>query len=276
MVKGRKKQSKNYDYSYESWVEFSNEMGEKLNELAKDQVSEYKELYKLWSEYASKMTEHMSAFSSEDPKAYEGMQQLWAQYSGKLGDMLLDVSNMHNGPLKELHEVWERHSGPMSEHMSELMRENLKNQQELYELWMDAFCIKDHDREGVFNPQYDPINSFIKRMWEQSLTGFPPAVSPDTDIGMWGKEWHEQWMRSYSKSVMELVRSPAFADFNGHTLDTNLELKKAAEGYMNFYLSSIGAPTQQDMDEIHKKLHELDRKMSDMARILKEINGRKK
>jgi hypothetical protein len=274
MAKSKKKQSKNYDYTYESWVEFSNEMGEKLNALAKDQVSEYKELNKLWNEYASKMTEHMSAFSPEDHKAYEGMQQLWAQYSGKLGDMLLDVSNSHDGPLKELHEAWKSYSVPAGEHLSELMKEQLKNQQELYELWMDAFCKKDQE-EGK-DSHFEAMNSFFRNMWEQSLTGLPQAAPQDGDLVNWGKEWHEQWMKAYSKSVMELVRSPTFADLNGHTLDANLELKKATESYSNLYLSSMGAPTQQDMDEIHKKLHELDRKMSDIARILKEINGTNK
>jgi hypothetical protein len=273
MVKGKKKQQKKSDDSYDAWVEFSKKMGDRINELAKDQVSEYKELYKLWSEYAQKMTEHMSAFSPDDSKAFEGMQQIWAQYSGKLGEMLMDSSGKDNGPYKELYDLWDQYSNSMSEHASELMKENLKNQQELYELWMDAFGIKDEGQKEHDNGPYNAINSFFKRMWEHSVSSIQPTASPDENFRKLSEEWQDLWMKAYSKSVMDIVRSPAFADFNGHTLDTNLEMKQTSDRFANWYLSTMGVPTQQNVDEIHQKLHDLDRKMSDITRILNELSS---
>lgn len=272
MVKGKKKE-KEHDEIYDSWIELSKEIGDRINDIAKEKTSEYKDLYKMWSEYAQKMTEHMADFSSDDTKAFEDMQHVWAQYSGKLGERLLDMSNKDNGPYKELYDLWTQYSGTMSERMSELMRENLKNQQELYELWMDAFGIKDESqKEGEHDP-YEGVSSFFKKMWEHSMSSFQPSTSPDKDFQKWSKEWQDLWMKAYSKSAMDVVRSPAFADFDGHTLDTNLEMKQASDKFMNWYLSSMGAPNKENLDEIYQKLHDLDKKVSEIARNLNKLNG---
>lgn len=275
MAKGKKKTEKKHDELNESWIEFSREIGDRISEIAKESTNEYKDLYNMWGEYVQKMTEHITEASSNDSKPYEDMQHVWAQYSGKLGEMFMDISSKDNGPHKELYDIWDQYSSSMSERMSEVMKENLKNQQELYELWMDAFGIKDGGREGEHNP-YEGINSFYRKMWEHSMSGFQPTTSPDKDFQKWSKEWQDIWVKAYSKSVMDVVRSPAFADFDRQTLDTNLEMKQSSDRFMNWYLTSMGVPNKENLDEIYQKLHDLDKKISEIARNLNKLNGKGK
>lgn len=271
MVKGKKKE-KERDELYNSWIEFSKEISDRIGEITKERATEYKDLYSMWSEYTQKMTEHISEFSSEDSKTYEDMQQIWAQYSGKLGEMFMDMSSKDNGPYKELYDLWNHYSNSMSERMSELMKENLKNQQELYELWMDAFGIKNGGHKEGQHDLYEGLNSFYRKMWEHTISGFQPTAPQDKDFQKWTEELQDVWMKAYSKSVMDVVRSPAFADFNGKTLDTNLEMKQSSDRFMNWYLTSMGVPTKENIDEIYQKLHDLDKKISEIARNLNKLN----
>jgi hypothetical protein len=42
------------------------------------------------------------------------------------------------------------------------------------------------------------------------------------------------------------------------------------------YLSAMGLPTKENLDDIYKKLHELDRKISDIQRGLRSQRTTKK
>ena len=275
MAKGKKKE-KEHNELYDSWIDFSKEIGDRISEITMERTSEYKDLYKVWGEYAQKMTEHIAEYSSDDSKAYENMQHVWAQYSGKLGEIFTDMSSKDNGPYKELYDLWDQYSSSMSERMSELMKENLKNQQELYELWMDAFGIKDGGHLEGEHDVYEGLNSLYRKIWEHTMSGFQPNISSDKDFQKWSKEWHDIWMKAYSKSVMDVVRSPTFADLDGQTLDTNLDMKQASDRFMNWYLTSLGVPNKENMDEIYLKLHDLDKKISEIARNLNKLNGKRK
>jgi hypothetical protein len=53
---------------------------------------------------------------------------------------------------------------------------------------------------------------------------------------------------------------------DGQTLNANLEMKKYNDQFLNSYLSVIGVPTKENMDEVYLKLYDLDRKISKIAR----------
>ncbi|UCF08741.1 MAG: hypothetical protein JSW28_03350 [Thermoplasmata archaeon] len=272
MAKAKKKQSKEKEDIYISWMEYSKDIGDRVNDMAKESANEYKELYKIWGEYTQKMTEHMAEFPSGETGTFEEMQNVWAQYSSKLGERFLDMSRQDNGSYNELYDLWTQYSGKMSEHLSEVVSENLKNQKELYELWMDAFGIKDAGEKGPASG----IDSFWLEVWERSKEKFPPPTLSDREFEIWSKEWNDLWVNAYSKMVANVMKSPAFAAMDGQTLDANLDAISASDKLVGNYLSSMGMPTKENINEIYSKLHDLDKKISQIVRTINKMNGGKK
>lgn len=274
--KGKKsKSSKGHTDIYDMWLDFSREISDRIKELTKEGANEYKDLYKMWGEYAQKMAEHMARFSPEDKITFEEMEKVWTDYSGKIGERFVDILGKENGPYEELYQIWTEYSGKMSEHLSELMSENIKNQKDLYELWMDAFGMKDKSFDqgaGVF----DGMGQFWLEMWERSKDMYPTTPESDIDFNAKYKELSELYAKNYSKMVMNIMRSPAFAEMNGRILDSNLDIIRLNDQFMNQYLSSMGLPTKENLDDIRHKLHDIDRKLSEISRTLNSKTTGKK
>ncbi len=261
---------------YDTWHDFSKEISERIKDITREGAGEYKDLYKIWTEYAQKMTEQMGKFTPEDSVVFEGMQRMWSDYSGRIGDRFGDIISKDNGPYKELYQIWTEHSERMGESLSELMSENIKGQRDLYELWMDSFGMKDVGHDESASRFFQDMGRFWMDMWEKSGAMFP--MIPDTHTGFDSKyrELNDLWTKNYSKMVMNFIRSPAFAEMNGNILNGNLEAIRANQEFTNQYLSTIGLPTKENIDGVYLKLHDLDRKISEISRALKSQKTRGK
>jgi gas vesicle protein len=258
---------------YDAWHDFSKEISERIKDMTKEGADEYKDLYEIWTEYAQKMTEQMGKFTPEDGLTLKSMQKMWSDYSNRIGDGFGDIISKDNGPYRELYQIWTEYSGRMSESLSELMSENIKSQRDLYELWMDAFGMKDVGQDERF---FRDMSSFWMDMWGKSNYLFPAI--PDTNYGFDTKykELNDLWTKNYSKMVMNFIRSQTFAEMNGNILDSNLEAIRANQEFINQYLSTIGMPTKENIDEIYSKLHDLDKKVSEISRAVKSQKTRRK
>lgn len=267
--KNKKKQS-SYEQKdpYEAWLDFSKDISDRINDITMEGANEYKDLYILWSEYAQKMTEQMTNFSSEDSVAFEDIQRMWTDYSGKIGERFVHILDENDGPYNELYQTWTEYSKQMSEYLSELMTENIKNQKELYEIWMDAFGMKDigHDESAIGN--LEEIVQFWMKMWEKSRPMFLPISEGNMDINARYSELNEFWTKNYSKMIMNILRSPAFSKMDGNILDSNLEMTRINNELINQYLSAMGVPTRENLNDIYKKLHDMDRKISEIYRAV--------
>ncbi len=271
MAKGRNKKkhsSKKPDEIHDSWIELSKEISDRINDITKERAKESEELYEIWSEYAKKMTEHMGKFSSDEGIAFEDMQNMWTDYSGKIGDRFFDLLKKENGPYKELYQLWTEYSGKMSEHLSELMNETMKEQRDLYELWMDSFGVKDKSLDSDFSTAFKTMNQFWLDMWEKTRDVLPSTGEGDKSLDLRVKELNDLWTKNYSRMIIDIMRSPAFAKMNGNILDSNLEIKRLNDQFKNQYLSSLGLPTKENLDDIYRKLHDIDRKISEIYRAL--------
>jgi hypothetical protein len=260
---------------HDDWLDFSNNINERLMKLTKEGSKEYEQLYNLWSEYAQKMSQKLANFSPDDKKAFSEMQDMWTDYSDKIGGRFADILKKEDGPFRELYQLWSDYSGKMGVYLSELMSSSFKEQKELYELWMDAFGIKD--KEGLENmpKALEGMNAFWQNLWQQSEDVLS-SKEGKVDYAEKYKELNELWTKSYSKMMTDILRSQAFAELNSMMMDRNLEFRQLNEKAMNQYLSSMGLPTREGLDDIYKKLHELDRKISDISRKLRTDGSPKK
>jgi len=268
LVKDKKNKKKKKEELSESWMEFSREMNERINDMAKNTKEDLTDHYDVWKEYAQKMTDVMARFTPEDEKAFGEIQNLWMDYSEKIGSKFIDTMDRETGPSKELYKMWTEHSAKMQDQFSELMSESMKEQQDLYELWMDSFGIKDNGNENKIPDMYKEMGQFWQNMWVRSKDMVPPLKEGGIDLSKNFKELNELWADAYSKMVKNMINSPEFAKMDGNILNANLEVIKVNNQMMNQVLSAMGLPTKNNLEDIYKKLHDLDRKISEMARTL--------
>lgn len=274
MTKTKKKaSSKKHSDVHDNWMDFSRNISERINEFTKESTGEYKDLYSMWSEYAQNMSDMMADFTPNDESAFADIQNMWRNYSEDMGERFVEILNQEKGPYKELYQMWTDYSSKMSEQLSDLMNESLKEQHDLYELWMDSFGIKDNGHDDDISEMYKGMNQFWLNMWTRS-NGMMPSFGPsDMNLNSNYKELTEFWTNAYSKMAKNMVNSPDFAKMDGSILEANLEAIKINDQLTNQYLSAMGLPTKSNLDDIYQKLHDMDRKISEISRA---VNSKKK
>ncbi|MCK5547387.1 MAG: hypothetical protein KAI64_00120 [Thermoplasmata archaeon] len=259
--------SKEQEGLYEAWLDFSNNVNERIMKFTKEGTREYDQLYGIWSEYAQKMTEKLTDLTSEDKKAIKEMQSAWTEHPDEMGKWFADLVSTGDGPYKELYELYADYSEKMAESLSELMNQRINEQKDLYELWTDTFGTKDNGSMDDIHGAMEEANHLWLETWRKS----GDILSPDeekTDHAAKYRELNDLWTKTYSKMIMNVMKSGSFAEMNGTILNRNLETMQLNEGVMNQYLNLTGLPTKEGMNDIFRKLHELDRKVSKLSRTL--------
>jgi hypothetical protein len=276
MTKSKKSQksSKEYDELYNAWVEYSREISERIKDVTEERAKEYEDLYNIWNEYAQKMTKEVSRASPKDKRSLSDMQKAWTNYSDEFGERFVDLMGKGNGPYKDLYKIWAEYSQKMGSHLSELMNESIKEQQDLYEIWMDTFGMKE--QKSTHPGDFSDITGFWMDMFRRSQSAFSMPEASQWDYQKQYKEFNELWTEAYSKMMKNVLRSSEFAQMNGNILDANLNLKQQNDEMVNSYLDAVGIPTKENLDDIHYKLHELDRKISEISRAVKSQRSKRK
>ena len=264
MAKGKNKPTENQSREMENlsgaWVDFSKNVNERMMKLAKEGAREYDELYRIWSEYAQKMTSRISSFSPDDESGLTEMKRLWTDYSGRLGNGIYALSGSGREPYREILRLWSEYSERMRDFLSDAFRGQMKEQRDLYSLWMDAFGMKDQGGS-------DDMNSRWFETWMRSWELMSPLQAGDPgDLMSRYKELNDLWTKTYSKALSDLMKGHPYAEFTGSLVERNSEWRTAFEKALNQYLGSMGMPTKESVDDIYQKLHEIDRKLSELGR----------
>jgi hypothetical protein len=260
------------DKLYEAWTEFSKKINDRMLRLANEGTYGYSEMFAIWNEYVQKMGEKLSKLTPDDKTTVREMQNVWTDYSDRMGKGFVELVNDGNGPFSELYELYSEYSERIGRRISEIMSERMREHKDLYELWMDTFGMSDSGYFENLSDSFGEMGKVWSDTWEKSKHLF---VSPDgksfdsTTL----QEMSDQWTNAYSKALQDIMNSDAFANLNGSLLERNLEFKRLNHAFTNQYMASVGLPTREGMDEIYKKLHELDRKISEISRSL---NGGKR
>jgi len=252
---------------YDTWVEFSKDISDRFMEVAKGGNGEYKELYDIWSEYTQHMGNYLSKFSPSDENAVHDLQHLWEDFSGKASEMGKNFAEMFKngeGPFKDMHPTFNSYSEKMSMSLSELMNKSIKEQKELYEVWMDAFENQDTTPIKGTPEAFEGMGKFWMEMWNSSKDMFP--LKEGEDINAKFKEMNDLWTKTYSKNIIDVLKSDGFATMNKNILNSNLDMKMLNEKMANQFLLSLGMPTKENIDDIYRKLYEIDKKLSKIAR----------
>ncbi len=128
------------------------------------------------------------------------------------------------------------------------MASGLEGYSDAYEVWMDA----------------------AEQMFERTVDGATgEAVSPN--------ELRDIWLQSANEAFKEVMGTSAFAAANGQLVDSMMEMRTRVDEVGEETLAELGLPTRSDVDEVGKRLIELERRQhrveEKLDRILEEIES---
>jgi len=273
--KKKAKKTKKSNDILDAWLEFSKEISDEILKRTKEGAKEYENFYKIWDDYAQNMSEKLTRFSLDDEKGMKEMKKLWNSYSDKLEVGLDDLFTKNGGPYKELFQICSSYSDKMGECLIEIMNKRMEEQRELYEVWMDSFALVDKDIVRADSGIFYAMGQLWLELWGKQKDLFQTA-DQDKKVNEKLTELNELWTRNFSKMAHNILKSDTFAQMNGTILDRNMEIRRLNEQSMSQYLSFLGMPTKDSINEIYKKLHEMDRKLSQISRSIGTAQNPKK
>jgi hypothetical protein len=274
--KSKKLDQEEFSKLHDAWMDYSNEMTQKMRKITKARAKEYEELYNLWNEYSQDMNESILSYSPKDVDSYERMQEVLKNYTEEVQERFVDLMGKGDGPYKDIYRMWSDYSQKMGNQLSELLNESIKEQKDLYEIWMDSFGIKDPRVQTNYPVDFNEINQFWLDMWQKSQNMYNPNHEAQKDVTQHIKDLNDLWTSAYNKMVSEFLRSSTFAQMNGNILDANLNMKRKNNEAVNKYLEAMGFPSKENIDEIYLKLHEMDRKLAKISREVKTKKSTRK
>lgn len=118
-----------------------------------------------------------------------------------------------------------------------------------------------------------------KKYWTKSLEATRTAGErwregggPDLDSQ---KEFYNLWLEANSELMKLYLRSPLFASLLGQNLSRGLEFRQQTREMVETMMRNAGAPTKGDIDEVIRKVQDLDRKVEAVRKALNDRKAKK-
>src|SRR5690242_15809169 len=92
-------------------------------------------------------------------------------------------------------------------------------------------------------------------------------TNPFDPFGAWAG-MRDSYMDAWSKSMLEMVNSPAYAEATGRVLDSYLTMsapfRKALETAMTQVLTQLNMPTRSDVTSLAERLTNIEMRLDDL------------
>ncbi|WP_455392914.1 poly(R)-hydroxyalkanoic acid synthase subunit PhaE [[Eubacterium] cellulosolvens] len=264
------------------WSDFSAQMEDKLKDLFESSASEYREIYKNWTDISEKMSKQMFDFTSGNENIYNNLYKSWKEYSERLSTDLGKVPKSDDKSYSELLDFWTNYSENFNEKLSDLMRDGLKEQYELYEIWMDTFA-----RSATEGSKTGDIPSIINKYWLEAFSRFndffslrgtrlkPEPPEPGELIFKQYDELYNYWLKTSTKMLDEVMRSPLYGNYLAQSIDTSMNSRQMLENMMTQNLKALGIPTKTELDEIRVELKNLSDQLDELNKNLEKITKKR-
>ena len=92
------------------------------------------------------------------------------------------------------------------------------------------------------------------------------------DIGLY-KKFYDNWVRSTSEMLNEMMRAPQFAAAMGKNLQSSLDFKKRLDESIESSLKGIRLPTSSDVTELSSRVRALEQQVQGFSKKLEELGA---
>ncbi|WP_396613749.1 poly(R)-hydroxyalkanoic acid synthase subunit (plasmid) [Haloferax sp. S1W] len=177
---------------------------------------------------------------------------------------------------KQHGDEWTTYAEEMNEAMLAALERNVEAQSQFVESWLDALdetpeVTSETMSEGLdgYARAYEVWMNAAERQFERASDAFEgEEVSPD--------EFRDIWLNSANEAFKEVMDTSAFAAATGQTVEDALEIQQEVDDAAQSTLRTLGFATEGDIDEVAKRLVELERRQhaveTKLDRILDAMN----
>jgi polyhydroxyalkanoate synthesis regulator phasin len=158
----------------------------------------------------------------------------------------------------------------MNEAVAESVEKNLEAQSALMESWTgsmeESMPEEDVIAEGIegYAGAYEVWMDAAEQMFDRTVDAAEgDDVAPE--------EFRDIWLRSANEAFSEIMSTSAFAAANGELIEQVMEMQQEIDEMTQDQLSQMGMPTRDDVEEVGKRLVELERRQHEVENKLDQI-----
>jgi len=157
----------------------------------------------------------------------------------------------------------------MSEQYAEAFERSVQAQSSLVDAWMDA--VESRQAEDQWNESVDAtIRAY--EIWMDAgdrLFDRMTDVLAGEDIQF--EEFRNIWLEAANRASSEVFGTSAFADVTGDSVEESFEAIRETDGLTRDLLHTWGLPSDADVDEVARRLIELERRQQSVETKLDRI-----
>ncbi|PSP40149.1 poly(R)-hydroxyalkanoic acid synthase subunit [Halobacteriales archaeon QH_10_70_21] len=154
---------------------------------------------------------------------------------------------------------WQGLVEDMNDAMVESMEQNMEMSAAFMESWADAMEDSVPDEEALASgvEGYDNAYEVWMDAAEQTFERTTDAAQGE-DVAP--EEFRDIWLQSANEAFKEVMSTSAFAAANGQLVSAMMDLREQTDEMGEETLAEMGMPTQSDVEEVGKRLVELERR----------------
>ena len=154
---------------------------------------------------------------------------------------------------------WQGLVEDMNDAMVESMEQNMEMSAAFMESWADAMEDSVPDEEALASgvEGYDNAYEVWMDAAEQTFERTTDAAQGE-DVAP--EEFRDIWLQSANEALKEVMSTSAFAAANGQLVSAMMDLREQTDEMGEETLAEMGMPTQSDVEEVGKRLVELERR----------------
>ena len=171
---------------------------------------------------------------------------------------------------EDIQENWAAMMTEMNDAVANSFEQNMEAQAAFMESWIDAFENSVPDRETTNEgiEGYERAVDIWMEAAEQMTTRLTAAAEgEDVDV----RELRDIWLQSANEAFSEVMGTSAFAAGTGEMVGNLMELQRDVDDLNQDTLEALGFATRDDIDEVAKRLVELERRQHEVSKKLDRL-----
>jgi hypothetical protein len=171
---------------------------------------------------------------------------------------------------EDAQENWAAMMTEMNNAVANSFEQNMEAQAAFMESWMDAFegSMPDEETANEGIEGYERAADVWMEAAEQMTTRLTAAAEGE-DIEV--QEFRDIWLQSANEAFSEVMGTSAFAAGTGEMVGNLMELQRDVDDLNQDTLEALGFATRDDIDEVAKRLVELERRQHEVSKKLDRL-----
>jgi hypothetical protein len=264
---------------YSMWYNISDEIGKQLFDISNMGDLNYSVLQKSWKGYSENVSKQFSKLMRIDDNYYKDLINLWNEFTDTMSSQISNLKVYEKPEYNKWYESWLDYTDRASKDLTQAIQKQLKAGTELFdmnELWQNNLGMNEDQKQEMFKVTKIMGDYWLEMMgtttelFKDSLTSKSASDFPQKL-----PEFYQQWSKSYSNLIENLIKTSSFEIFKGNKYDQNLSGLRAIQHFFANNLKNFGLVDNSSgngYDELYSELQGLKK---DVDGLTKELDAYK-